>query len=142
MKTPRVVLDNNILLSALLFQSGSLSWLRSAWQNEKIIPLASHDTIKEFIRVLVYPKFRLYDNERDDLLSDYLPWCETIVIEITPDIPYCRDQFDRPFLELAFAGNADALISGDKDLRVLAPSSAVPILSATEFQQHFTNISL
>lgn len=54
----RVVLDTNVLLSALLFPAGSLSWLRQAWQSEALRPLASRDTTAELIRVLTYPKFR------------------------------------------------------------------------------------
>ena len=29
--TVRFVLDSNVLVSALLFEDGSLSWLRAAW---------------------------------------------------------------------------------------------------------------
>jgi predicted nucleic acid-binding protein len=55
MKLPRIVFDTNVLLSALLFHAGALSWLRLAWQSEAIHPLASHDTTTELIRVLSYP---------------------------------------------------------------------------------------
>ena len=57
----RVVLDTNVLLSALLFYQGSVAWLRHAWQSEAIRPLASRDTTEELIRVLAYPKFKLTD---------------------------------------------------------------------------------
>ncbi len=46
-----------------------------------------------------------------------------------PDRPHCRDPFDRAFLELALAGGADALITGDDALLSLAPAFPVPILS-------------
>ena len=52
MTGPRVVLDTNVLMSALLFHAGSVSWLRLAWQSQKIRPLVSHDTAAELIRVL------------------------------------------------------------------------------------------
>ena len=45
MIAPRVVLDTNVALSALLFRAGSLSWLRHAWQSEAIRPLASGASI-------------------------------------------------------------------------------------------------
>lgn len=129
MTVPRMVLDTNVLVSALLFPAGQLSWLREAWQSEAIVLLASSDTTRELIRVLAYPKFRLTTDERDDLLADYLPWCETVDVSELPDTPACRDPSDRPFLELALAGSADALITGDYDLLVLAPVFRVPILS-------------
>ena len=126
----RVVLDTNVLLSALLFPAGSLSWLRRAWQSASMVPLASRDTTTELIRVLSYPKFRLTDAERDDLLADYLPWCESVVVSNPPPVPSCRDPADRPFLELALVGQADALVTGDDDLLSLASGFSIPILTA------------
>ena len=129
MTVPRIVPDTNVLVSALLFPAGRLSWLREAWQSEAVVLLASGDTTRESIRVLAYPKFRLTADERDDLLADYLPWCETVDVSERLDTPYCRDPSDRPFLELALAGRADALVTGDDDLLVLARAFPVPILS-------------
>jgi putative PIN family toxin of toxin-antitoxin system len=129
MTAPRLVLDTNVFLSALLFRSGSLVWLREAWQAETVRPLASRDTVAELIRVLAYPKFHLAEEDRAQLLGDYLPWCETLAEPHAPDIPDCRDPFDRKFLVLALAAKADALVTGDKDLLALAQASAVPILT-------------
>jgi len=129
MKPPRIVLDTNVLLSALLFHAGALSWLRLAWQSEAIHPLASHDTTTELIRVLSYPKFKLSSDEREDLLGDYLPWCETVTVPNKIKLPDCRDPFDRPFLALALTAKADALITGDKGLLALSHLFAVPILT-------------
>lgn len=134
MKPPRIVLDTNVLLSALLFHAGALSWLRLAWQSEAIHPLASHDTTTELIRVLSYPKFKLTSDEREDLLSDYLLWCETVTVPNKIKLPDCRDPFDRPFLALALTAKADALITGDKDPLVLSHLFAVPILTPAVFR--------
>ena len=130
----RPVLDTNVMLSALLFHTGALSWLRQAWQSAVIHPLTSRDTTAELIRVLSYPKFRLTEDEREDLLDDYLPWCETVEVPTPAKVPECRDPFDRPFLELALSAEADALVTGDKDLLVLAEAFSVPILSPAAFR--------
>ncbi len=135
MTPPRLVLDTNVVLSALLFHAGAVSWLRAAWQSETVLPLASRTTIAEFIRVLSYPKFRLTADEREDLLADYLPWCETVIVANPIEVPDCRDPFDRPFLELALTARADALITGDKDLLILAETFSVPILTVAAFKQ-------
>ena len=82
--TPRWVLDTNVLLSALLFPAGRVTWLRDAWRAETVLPLASRATIAELIRVLSYAKFRLTDREREDLLGDYLPYCESVVVSDPP----------------------------------------------------------
>ena len=39
MTPPRLVLDTNALLSALVFPAGAVSWLRYEWQSEAIRPL-------------------------------------------------------------------------------------------------------
>ena len=137
MPLPRLVLDTNVLLSALLFHAGSLSWLRPAWQSETILPLAGHDTTSELIRVLSYPKFCLNDNEREDLLGDYLPWCETVIAPNSIDVPDCRDPFDRPFLELALTAKADALVTGDKDLLILDETFPISILTPAQLREQF-----
>ncbi|MGH8562535.1 MAG: putative toxin-antitoxin system toxin component, PIN family [Gammaproteobacteria bacterium] len=104
---PRLVLDTNVALSALILPSGRLAWLRPAWQSQSVLPLVSRATAEELIAVLHYPKFRLAAADRDDLLADYLPCCETVAIpEPPPDVPVCRDRSDMHFLELAVAGNA------------------------------------
>ena len=130
----RLVLDTNVLVSALLFPAGTVSWLRNAWQAQVVVPLVSRDTTAELIRVLSYPKFQLIDDEREDLLADYLPWCETVSVSEPLAVPECRDPFDRPFLALALAGHADALVTGDEDLLALAPLFSVPILTPDELK--------
>ena len=129
MSPPRVVLDTNVLVSALLFPRSSLSWLRTAWRSGDIVPLAGGEPTKELLRVLCYPKFRLTEEEREDVLADYLPWCETITAGAGVAVPDCRDPFDRPFLELALSGRADALVTGDGDLLALASVFPVSILT-------------
>ena len=135
MNQPRIVLDTNVLLSALLFHAGRLSWLRVAWQADSVRPLVSRETTDELIRVLSYPKFDLDGAEREALLADYFPWCETVIVSKLPTIPQCRDPFDRPFLELALAAQADALVTGDNDLLALAAAFPVPILTPCVFRE-------
>ena len=55
----RLVIDNNVVISVLLFPTGSLSWLQRSWQSGEIVPLVSPETVAELVRVLGYPKFNL-----------------------------------------------------------------------------------
>jgi putative PIN family toxin of toxin-antitoxin system len=129
----RVVIDTNLVLSALVF-GGNIARLRLAWQNECFIPLASKATITELIRVLAYPKFKLKTTEQEDLLSDYLPFCDTVLIpNPLPIIPKCRDIYDEPFLVLALVGHADYLVTGDRDLLCLADRFVCPIVPVEVF---------
>ena len=131
---PRVVIDTNLILSALVFAGGRLAPLRLAWQSQRVLPLVSRTTAAELIRALAYPKFKLAAHEQEELLADYLPYCKAVRIPAPPPAtPPCRDAFGVPFLELAVAGKADALVTGDKDLLSLAGSLACPILSADQF---------
>ena len=135
---PRVVIDTNLVLSALVFASGRLTPLRLAWQSGRVLPLVSQSTAAELIRTLAYPKFKLAAHEQEELLADYLPYCKTVRIPAPPPAtPPCRDVFDVVFLELALAGKADALVTGDKDLLSLANKLACPILGAEQFLSTF-----
>ena len=117
----RVVLDTNVVLSALVFGIGPAGRLRLAWQQRSFVALASRATAQELMRVLAYPKFRLTAQEQEELLADYLPYTEVVVIPSqVPSVPQCHDPLDAPFLHLAVAGGADLLVSGDRDLLTLA----------------------
>ena len=130
----RVVLDTNVVLSVLDFSNGALVHVRLGWQSGRCTPLVSAATAAELIRVLAYPKFHLRTEQQKTLLSDYLPFCESVRVPSPPPAtPTCRDPFDRQFLELALAGKADFLVTGDQDILVLAPELTCPILEADAF---------
>ena len=133
----RLVLDTNVVVSALLFETSSIRWILSLWQEGDIVPLISHDTRDELIRVLLLDKFGLTLESRAFLLGDYLPWCETITMpDPPPAVPECRDPSDAPFLELAAAGQADFLVTGDNDLLAIAPHFPIPIINPAALRQH------
>ena len=138
----RAVLDTNVVLSALVFRGGSAGRLRLAWQRGLVLPLASTATVQELIRVLAYPKFRLSQAEQDELLADYLPYAETVRIpQPPPTVPDCRDVLDLPFMHLAVAGKARALVTGDRDLLAIAAeferASSCPIMPLDVFCQTY-----
>lgn len=131
---PRVVLDTNLVVSALLFPGGRPAELRRGWHQGRFVPLVSRETAGEIIRVLAYPKFRLGPEDRRVLLADYLPYTETVRIpDPPPDVPPCRDPFDVPFLLLAIVGSAEFLVTGDRDLLLLDGQVPCPIVTAEGF---------
>ena len=136
MNVPRVVLDTNCLVSALIFSRGRFAWLREAWQAKRFIALASHDTVSELLRVLAYPKFKLTHDEQETLLAEFLPYVETAKITATPvGLPDIRDADDIIFLALAAIAGADALVSGDGDIQAVKAQFLVPILTLAEFTE-------
>lgn len=131
----RVVLDTNCLISALVFESRHLAWLRKEWQGTSIRPLASRATVHELIRVLAYPKFALDADEREELLGECLPFAEIVIVpHSVRGLPRPRDLGDLPFLALAHHARADALVTGDGDLLELCAHFNIPILSPAELR--------
>ena len=131
---PRVVLDTNVVLSALLFSQGRLAPLRLAWQRTAFHPLVSKPTIEELMRALTYLKFKLTSEDQRELLGDYLPYCTTVRMPAKPPrTPPCRDAFDVAFLQLAIVGKADYLVTGDKDLLDIPDKVGFPIIAPEAF---------
>lgn len=129
----RVVLDTNVLISALVFESPDAVWLRNLWQHAGIVPVVSRETVEELVRVLSYRKFELTEADQLDLLGDYLPYTETIrVPKLRARIPKCHDPKDEIFLRLAYAAKVDAIVTGDDDLLALAGESRIPIPSLSK----------
>jgi len=128
----RVVLDTNVLVSALLFP-GELGRLVAGWKSGAFIPVFSRDTFDEFKRVLAYPKFSLSVQEIEVLIEDeVLPFCE--VVEIEEELSgVCRDPADDKFLTCAISAGAGYLISGDKDLLDLGSFRNITIITAAAF---------
>lgn len=130
----RVVFDTNVVLSALLFAHGRLSWLVDPWQAEACVPLVSRATAAELMRILAYPKFRLTADEQLEALDGYIPFCEAV--EIADSCPVlCRDAKDQPFIDLAQIGKAGILVTGDEDLLGLAGQTSFLIERPEEYRR-------
>lgn len=133
-RAPRVVIDTNLVLSALVFRGGPAAQMRRCWQEGRCQPLVSTATTHELIRVLSYPKFKLSLDQQHELLADYLPYSRSVRLpQPPPVVPACRDPFDTPFLQLGVAGKAHALVTGDQDLLALDGQLPFPVQTAAAF---------
>lgn len=132
----RVVLDTNMLVSALLFQA-ELAGIVDLWKKGRIIPVLSKETFTEFKAVLEYPKFSLTQQEIKVIIEEeVLPYFE--VIEVTDNIKgICRDVDDDKFIACAVSASADFIVTGDKDLLDLGKYKSVKIISASVFLKMF-----
>lgn len=130
----RVVLATDLVVSALLSTTEHATRVREAWQQKRIVPLISTETAHELIRTLAYPRFALEERHQQELLADYLPYCE-VVGPVTPSgmLPRCRDPHDTKFLELADAGKAALLVSDAPALRELAPDLSIRLVATADF---------
>lgn len=129
---PRVVLDTNVLISALLFR-GLPSRLIPLWQKGKVTLLVSSQVLKEYLRVLAYPEFELAAQEIKAVIEvELLPFVKAVKVKSKIRI-IAKDPFDDKFLELAVDGKAEFLISHDKHLLGLGVFRGTIILSVAEF---------
>lgn len=108
---------------------------RDAWQRGRIVPVVCHETVTELLRVLAYPKFKLSRSDQEELLADFLPYAEIVVIQDPPsNLPVCRDPANQIFLVLARQAEVCALVTGDADLLALRGACAIHILTTQEFR--------
>jgi uncharacterized protein len=127
-KTLRVVLDTNVLVSALILK-GRLSGLVDLWRMDRITPVLSRETFDEFRRVLEYPKFSLSKSEIQEIVQqEILPFFE-VVERVAPFAGVCRDPDDDKFLACAASAKVAFLISGDKDLCSLGKFGQIRVLT-------------
>lgn len=114
----RLVIDTNVLVSALVFKDSRHLPLREAWEARRHQPLLSIATYRELKRVLCYPMFALSDDQIQTAITRIGPFIEWVEIDEVRvrDLARCSDRDDQKFLELAFCGKADALLTYDKAL--------------------------
>lgn len=133
----RVVLDTNVLVSGLAFAGGAPGRLVCAWRNGAITLVVSDFVLSELSRVLPRMSSRTGMSAVD--LRDFLDSLRTASVIIEPDAASLaqasasglRDPNDVPVLAIALAARADWLVTGDKDLLVLA--GHFPILTPADF---------
>lgn len=130
----RVVVDTNVLVSALLSSSSLPAELLSLWRDGRFTLLTAPLQLEELMRISRYPKLKLrltpsligrLINELRDLAEKIEP---LIPVDVSPD-PY-----DNYLLAIASDGRANYLISGDKrDLLSLGTFKGALILSVSDF---------
>ncbi len=129
---PRTVLDTNILISRVLTPNSAIAQF-----TRKIIDhcdiIASQETVDELVSVMqrLCHKGVLQEDDMEHFISMYKEIIEWVpVIE---RIQACRDLKDDKFLELAVNGNAEYIVTGDKDLLVLHPFRDILIVTPADY---------
>jgi putative PIN family toxin of toxin-antitoxin system len=103
---------------------------RLAWNlaSRAGVILASSETLAELDSVLRRPKLAAYiaAPERAAFLDELARGVD--LVRVTERLSLCRDPRDDKFLELAHAGRADFLLTGDADLLALHPFRGTAIV--------------
>jgi len=124
----RVVLDPNVLISALLSPKGPSAEILSAWVAERFELVVSQTLLAELDGVLVRPKFRRWVSESDRLeFVAELARSATVVVDPPAPSSLSPDPDDDYLIALAQAAGAAYLVSGDRHLTALVdPSPPIP----------------
>ncbi len=116
----RVVLDTNVLVSGLAYPASVPGRIVSVWRQGGLDAVLSRYILDEMIKVLpLLSRINLTTAEIRDL-ADSLMFLADIVEPDAEQDANLRDAADQPVLATLRASKADYLITGDKDLLVLA----------------------
>jgi uncharacterized protein len=135
----RIILDTNILLSALLSPLGAPAQLLEAWERKRFVLVACEALIGELRDVAARPFFRakLRASAAELLaagLRDFSFFCRELLAG-----PIAPDPKDSYLLALAEASDADFLVTGDRELlslkqhkstRIISPAQMIGVLKA------------
>ncbi len=127
----RVVLDTNVLISALLLENSPPGRLITGWRRGAYTLVSSDLQFDELRRATRYPKIRqrLRPALAGSLVNELKAVAE--LAEDLPSIDLSPDPFDNFLLAIAEAGHADYLVSGDhRGLLELEKHGACQIVTA------------
>lgn len=112
----RVVLDTNVLLSALISSHGAPDTIYHAWRAARFELVTSLIQLDELRRVSRYPKFKaILPPHRVGAMMNNMQ--RAIVLEHLQNLPEdikVDDPDDAFLLAMAMAGNTDYLVTGDR----------------------------
>ncbi len=127
----RLVIDTNILISALLSGTSLPAHLIVLWREGRFDLLTSAEQLDELMRVTRYPKIRerLAPGRLINELRDV-----AIVVSDMPIVSVSPDPYDNYLLAMASEGERDFLVTGDKrDLLGLKLYEGTRITTVREF---------
>jgi putative PIN family toxin of toxin-antitoxin system len=127
----RIVVDTNVLVSGLLSPHGPPGRIVDGLVAEELRALFDDRILDEYRDVLERPKFKFGVREIDDFLDQLVAAGEHVAAPpLSVELP---DADDLPFLEVAAAGGADALVTGNGKHFPRSARSGVSVVSPTEF---------
>lgn len=127
---PRVVLDTNVLLSALIFGG----------KPRRVVELLARGMIEVVIAPEILTEMRRKIADKFPDFTDELVLMELLLEQDAElvmlgslTISASRDEDDNRILETALIGSCNYIVSGDKDLLVLQNYEGIAIVAPAEF---------
>ena len=129
----RVVLDTNILISALITKGTPPDRLYQAWLRGEFELVTSTAQLAELADVLARPRLhRFIDTDEAEAIVENLG-TRALVLDEPPGVYLSPDPKDAPILAAAIAGKADLIVSGDKKhMLALGEVHGIPTVTARE----------
>ena len=110
----RMVLDTNVLVSALIKPGGLPDQLLQHWEFEEFTLVTSAEQLDELERVLKYEKLsRFIQPDQARQLVESLRTAAAVALSLPP-VTASTDTSDNAILATAMAGNASHLVTGDR----------------------------
>lgn len=125
-----IVPDTNVLVSGSTVPHGNPAFILDSWRNKKVQIVTSLEILEEFQRVML-EKFNAPQKEVE-ILNAFFIWKGKVVKPKQKFNVIKEDLTDNKFLEVAVEGNADYIVSGDKDLLRLKNFMGIQIISPAE----------
>ena len=126
----RVVLDTNILVSALLWRGTPHRCLLAVQAG--LADLVVSPPILDELRVVLMTKFQFTVPDADEAVK--LIRAAADMVEISGQLRVVADDpDDDKFVETARTGRAEIIVSGDRHLLALGSGAGVPVITAREF---------
>lgn len=136
-----VVLDTNVVISALISPRGAPAQIYRAWQNGRFTYVSSPPLLDELARALSYPRVRKYlawtGEERGEFL-EALAYTAKLVIPNIQLRVIDEDPDDNRVLEAAVAAGVSHIVTGDRHLLDLDSYQGVEIVSPARFLAHLS----
>jgi len=132
----RVVLDTNILISALIIQIGIPATIYRAWQERQFTLLTCAEHLDELRTTLRKPAIaeRIRPYKAGGLVNEMKQLAE--IVDTLPRVRRSPDPTEDFLLALSEAGRADYLVTGDKSgLLKLKVHKTTRIVSARAFAE-------
>lgn len=137
----RVVLDTNVVVSALLWGGTPERLIELASEGEPTL-VTSNALLAELAEILDRQKFGAKLKEQKtspaEVVALYAQLAE-VIEAASIDEAALRDPDDAAVLACALAARADAIVSGDHDLVSLGIFREIPILSPADCLQRIAN---
>lgn len=135
-----LIIDTNLWISFII--SNKLNLLDPLLFSGKARLLFSTELIKEISLTITKPKLKKYfsSNPLEEMLTTLDPFID--LIKVNSSVLVCRDPKDNFLLSLAKDGNADYLLTGDKDLLDIKKFEKTKIITITQFFETQKKISV